>query len=507
MTDVCLPAFLDLTPFGPYCKLCNVPLAIQRGIASHGKEVHPNDVFKNNAVIREVQRRMKVLREVHANDLSPFLTEELSKNPTWFCTVCFSTFTKSCNYNRHLEVRSNVLCLGGTGGGKIECYITICGRLGPKSCNTTTCNPSTTPTIITATGTVSTISDLTSQSSINKSLSIASNSKVPAPLLITKEEACDILKPFARPDEDVTFLYHNYLPILTSGFEGRMKEYLNYSTQQSCEDGILKNWLEAGREWFHKYADGHIANVSANVRSRLAEFEQREVDGAVVRGSTFALRRGIPRLVNELEAVLRFLYYFPTTLLDSFKTVEVRNATMAWLIESAIIPKILYTVVMEEPEDHGKLPIVCLYCLSRGFTLKDGCDLSMTECGWFASRVSAVLHLLRAGVCGYLVTLSGGGSNTTLLTEQEMDIVGRIQNGRVTNLLAPYIRRLREAHAKKPKNKTNTVNSMGDITSGSHTFPHSIWSTLIPRLERISRECFGECFKAMIGCSSWFVRS
>jgi hypothetical protein len=488
--DEYIPAFLAITPFGPYCRLCNnKSLSIQRGILTHGKECHPKDVFKNTVVVREVQRRMKVLQDLHCNDLTPFLTEKPSEHPTWFCNVCFSTFSKSCNYNRHLEVRSNVLCSGGT-GGKMECYETICGRLGPKRCNTTTTPPTTTLTIVSETSSVSMLSDVSSHlHSFQKSLSVQSASKVPAPLLTTKEDACKILKPFARPDEDVQEHYHIYLPLLTHGFEGKMKEFLGYSTAQQGEDGILFNWLEAGREWFDKYADGHIANVSANVRSRLAEFEQRELDGAVVTGRTFALRRGIPRLIHELEAALRFFYRFPSTLFDRFKTSEVRNATRSWMIESAIIPKILFTAAAEEPTDHGKLPVACLYCLSRGFTLKEGCDLTMTECGWFASRVSAVLHLLRAGVCGYLVTLSGNTSDD-LLTVQEMEIVGKIQNGRVTNLLAPYIKRLREAHARKPKNKSNTVNSSGDITSGSFTFLHSVWSTLIPRLQQIARACF-----------------
>ena len=319
-----IPAFLGITPFGPYCKLCDVSLSVQKGIAAHGKESHPKEQFKNTTVVRYVQRRMKVLRELHANDLTPFLTEQPSPHPTWFCNVCFSAFSKSCNYNRHLEVRSNILCVGGT-GGKVSCYRTICGRLGPQNCDTTTINSTTTPTtltIVSATSSVSMLSENSLQSLSNKSLSVESDSKVPAPLLITQDEACKILKPFVRPDEDVNNLYQNYLPILAPGFDGRMKEYLSYSTPQSVEDPILCNWLEAGREWFNKYADGHIANVSANVRSRLAEFEQRELDGTVVRGSTFVLRRGIPRLIYELEALLRFFFHYPKRIgLDLEKRV------------------------------------------------------------------------------------------------------------------------------------------------------------------------------------------
>ena len=115
-SDSGIPSFLGITPFGPYCKLCNESLSIQKGIANHGKEKHPKDNFKVSVVIRVVHQRLKFLRDLHADDLTPFLTEEKSKNATWFCPVCFSVFTKACNYNRHLEVRNKNSCLGGSGG-------------------------------------------------------------------------------------------------------------------------------------------------------------------------------------------------------------------------------------------------------------------------------------------------------------------------------------------------------------------------------------------------------
>jgi hypothetical protein len=331
-------------------------------------------------------------------------------------------------------------------------------------------------------------------SSIHKTLVVENSTKVPTTLLTTQEQASEILAPFVRPDEDVRDLSLIYYPLLAPGFEGKMKEYLSFSTPQAGEDGILLRWLEAGREWLANYAAGHIANVSANVRSRLAEFEQREIDGTTVGTRTFTLRRGIPRLMGELDAALRFFYRYPTTLFDSYKSPALRNTTKLSMIESAIIPKILFTAAAEEPDNHATLPVACIYCLSRGFSSKASIDLVMNECGWFASRISAVLHLLRAGVCGYLITLSVDPSSKCL-SDQEIEIVNRIQNGRVTNLLAPYVKRLRDLNSRKPPVKSNTVNSNGDITSGSFTFPHSVWSNLIPYVDAISRACFTEIFE------------
>jgi len=496
-----LPSFLGITPFGPYCVPCNESLSIQTGILTHGKEFHPEFRFKNARVIREVQRCMETLRYTHADDLSSFLTDQPATGPTWFCTACFRSFANLFNYERHLE-RNKDCSARRLGGGKLECYVTICGRLGPKSCTSikstfiTTTATASGSTIVSYGSTVSSLTDSIFQSSISKNntLVVETSSKVPTTLLTTQDQANQILAPFVRPDEDVRDLSLIFYPILSPGFEGTMKQFLTYSSHQGGEDGILFKWIEAGREWLGKYAGGHIANVSANVRSRLAEFEQKEVDGSIVGTRTFTLRRGIPRLMSELDATLRFLYRYPTTLFDSFKKPEVLHMTTHSMIESAIIPKILFTAAAEEPDDHGRLPVACLYALSRGFTSRGGIDLTMNECGWFASRISAILHLLRAGVCGYLVTLSVD-SSTELLSLQEMEIVNRIQHGRVTNLLAPDVKRLRDLNTRKPRVKSNTVNSNGDITSGGFTFPFSIWSTIILRLEEISTACFAEVFE------------
>ena len=123
------PPFLDVTPFGPYCKVCNVPLSIQAGILARGKEVHPECHFKNATVIRDVQRHIDILRKTHANDHTPFLTNQRCTDPTWFCTGCFRSFSKGFNYTRHLE--RNKDC-SNHHGGKMDCYLTICGRIGPK---------------------------------------------------------------------------------------------------------------------------------------------------------------------------------------------------------------------------------------------------------------------------------------------------------------------------------------------------------------------------------------
>ena len=484
MTAVAFPSFLNVSPFGPFCKDCLMPLAIEKGISSHGKACHPGDTIKNTSLVREVKLQMARLRNQHSRDFSSFLKPGSSGKEMWFCTCCFVAFAKFSNYKRHFESRCNKECVY-VDDNKAFCYPTTCGRLGPKTCKLPVSVES--PTLISEVTTISTLSQSRSSSDV-----LFCENRVPAALMITRDQAMAILKPFVRPDEDVKDLCLIFLPLLSADFEGTMKEYLQFSSRRLQDDAILSKWLKAGTLWLTKYASGHIANVPANVRHRLAEFEQQEVDETTYGTRTFTLRRGVPRLVSELQALLRFFYRYPTCLFDQFKNDEIQQIDEIEMIERAIIPRILYVATREATTDHGQLPIACRYCISRGFTIKNQV-LVMNECGWFASRISAVLHLLRAGVCGYLVTLSVESACQNL-TLHELEVVRSIQNGPVTNLLAPYVKQLREVNYRKPRIKDNTVNSNGDITSAAFTFQKTIWSTLIPRVVQISRDCFSEIF-------------
>ena len=214
MSSKDLPSFLDVTPFGPYCTICNESLSIQNGILSHGKEVHPEQPFKNATVIREVQRRMSSLRNTHADDLSSFLTDQRATDQSWFCTVCFRSFANGFTYKRHLQ-RSKE-CSDHNVGGKFECYVTICGRFGPKSCRSL--SPTTCASTVVSHGTaVSTLTDSIFKSSNNMTLVVDNSTKVPTTLLTTQDQANEILAPFVRPDEDVRDLSLIYYPLLFVG--------------------------------------------------------------------------------------------------------------------------------------------------------------------------------------------------------------------------------------------------------------------------------------------------
>ena len=421
-----IPHFVELTPFGPYCGPCDVILSLEKGIINHGKEFHPEIPFKNAVVVHEIKKQITDLQVANLHDLSSFLKLDLEPKEHWFCDGCFVSFYKRSNYLRHLSGRYTKCA--SAHGRKVLCFPTVCGRRGPKSILSISAPPS----VITTGSSLSSLTRTTASAGNKTFVSL----EVPEPLMQSSDEAIQILTPFVRPDECAGDLSMIFLPLLNKSFEGTIRDFIKFSCLLPKDEPILCKWIEAGRVWLNDYAAGHIANVSANVRSRLAEFEQRELDGTTVGTRTFTLRRGVPRLMGELDHFLRFLNRFPTTLFDDFKNEKIKSVDTKWMIQNAIIPRILFIAAKEEPTNHGEVPVACKYCLSCGFSIKIADTLQMNECGWFSSRISTVMHLLRAGVCGYLVTLTANDSSCRLGAE-EMEIVRTVQHGRVTNLLAP----------------------------------------------------------------------
>jgi hypothetical protein len=311
-------------------------LSVEKGIFQHGKESHPEFSFKNASVVREVKDQMQMLRCRYACDYSTFLKTDSEPEDFWFCSICFIPFAKHSNYQRHLELRRGK-CSNGKGDKKRQLYSTICGRKGPRFIVDSSERPVMVGT--TAGGSLSSKSHVF----IGPSEAIVS-STVPAQLMYSHEEATQLLAPFVRKDEDPSDLSLIYFPLRGPSFEGTMRQYLTYThTKATTDEPVLHKWLEAARTWLTDYAAGHILNVSANVRHRLAEFEQRELEGVTVGTNTFILRKGISRLVSELECALRFFFRYPTILFDEWKRIN-PHVDVKWMIENAIIPKILYAV-------------------------------------------------------------------------------------------------------------------------------------------------------------------
>jgi hypothetical protein len=68
-----------------------------------------------------------------------------------------------------------------------------------------------------------------------------------------------------------------------------------------------------------------------------------------------------------------------------------------------LVPDILRALLLEKVDDgFDTLPLVAHYCLARCFRRRSG-QIEMAQVGDNASAVAAVMSVLRAGACSYMV--------------------------------------------------------------------------------------------------------
>ena len=489
-TNNAIPSFVAVTPFGIYCNLCNQSLPIARGLRTHSDIHSGTGAINNTQAVRAIKERQGELRCAFSNDYTTFFINSTSSSKRWFCGECYRTWKSKQGWQRHQrDGKRGPTQANGCNTGRelcLETFATKCGNYGPKSF------PTTSLVVVGRESFADSISQVTMESTTTDV-----ESTLPPLLMISDKASEDILAPFVREDESAEALATIYKPLLDNNFEATMKELVELSSEngggQETMPPVLRKWLEVGAEWLQNYAASHILQLPANSRFTLARFEQREYadpDSGELSGRAdgFTLRRGISRLTGELKAMLRFLFYYRTSIFDYYKQTKIGETSVDELIRLAVVPKILKTAMEEKTDCVTSLPVVCVYACSRGFRL-DSNGLGMYECGWHASRISSILHLLRAGVCGYLCTEQGAmwESKCTATTME-------ISRGCVTNRLSPWIRHLRSHHDSKAVAVINTVNANNDITVRVHVFQRRIYSRLIEICLRKAKAAFGQIF-------------
>jgi hypothetical protein len=133
-----------------------------------------------------------------------------------------------------------------------------------------------------------------------------------------------------------------------------------------------------------------------------------------------------------------------------------------------LVPDILQALLLEKVDDgFDTLPLVAHYCLARCFIRRSG-PIEMAQAGDNASAVAAVMSVLRAGTCSYMVISEMGDTSAK-------ELVNEVRSGRVLNTLASMVRRLRDIQRKKTPNRMLTVTTDGDISIDEFDMPEEKW--------------------------------
>ena len=392
----------------------------------------------------------------------------------FFCFGCYSTFGRKAHLIRHHGSQCSDSELSQN---RFECYPTTCGRMGPLL----------EPIVHDI------VEDEEERLTVETTAPyiLENNGRVPAGLMLGTARYVELLEPLLSESEDAEDLVSIFAPLLgkfgESFSEVLSSEIVLFSGVVLDTEVGLTNLLLAGEQWLFHHARTHVSAVPADLRGRLSSFEAKD-DEDTTTGAVFTFRRDVKRLWSELAPLLKYFYRLKLCLLSDLVDLVKESASVSELLCKAVVPNILVRLGLQSVSDISEVPWLVQFALARCFSQKHD-KVLMIECGWAGSRVSAILHLLRVGVCGRLAA-----HRSWKWHDEAINLVRDVQCGWVTNILAPYVSRLRHSKSRKPPLKDNTTDADGNITSGAFTFPRSKWSQLVPIILETALGCLKEIF-------------
>jgi hypothetical protein len=440
-----LKEIFGFTPFGIYCRICKDHVgSTKQRIKSH-LESKGHGLFSKDAVFAfetMASTEIKQLLMSKRANLNEFLVgrsegyacrcEAVFKNTKGLIRHCKET--KSCSFDPK-EARPELL------------HNTVCFR---------------------------TISQATLDR-LSSSLSTTGHL-----LFETTKEA---LQQYIRSDEAVgpyISLFHPLCVSCGANFDSRVRDMVGWWKMEAGIDELgLLQLVKAATTWIHSSARRLVEMVPGNIRAALQVFAGQEV-GEVNQNFLYSFRHSEALVLPEVICLLMFVWRHPSNLLASFK--QSVNAC-----DPMVVPAILRELLLENVQSYNSHPLVMEYCLARCFRMKAN-QIVMAQCGDNASTVAAVLSILRAGACSYIVLAD-------MSDQQAKDFVNDVRQSRVINVISPMIRRLREMQRRKPKRRKTTVSPEGDIAVDGFEFPRDKWSKIVPTVLAVCRQLLGSLFE------------
>ena len=354
------------------------------------------------------------------------------------CKGCGKCFIRKNNGLRHTEAKTSVgckssdLCL-------VDISQTICGRLVPAS-------------------------------------AFKFSGGVPDGATIPISTTRDWLNKYVANDEKSERYIPIFHPMSRHGNADQvMSEFIDLWTMEPTEkERDLCDLLELGRIWLVERVRLETSMVPANYRAAIMVFEGQD-EGDVKQNSTYNFRHHSAGLVPELSSLLKFAWRRSDQLSGCVTLLPFKEFFLEMQLNPFLVPRILHALLVEPVRNLFQHPIMVEYCLARCFRKRNGI-LSMVKADLSSSQVAAVISLLRAGTCGFLLSLDN-------MVQQVAPNACRLARGGVVmNLMCPFIRILKEMHAAKTKRRITTVAPSGDIAVDGFLFGHKVWSNLIPNV-------------------------
>jgi superfamily II DNA helicase RecQ len=429
---------IGLTPFGAFCRGCKIPVGSSRGQLRTHLSKHPELYYGGYSIDEFTLFAAKEVESLKSkNDPSGFLFGHPFSGIS--CNGCDKCFSRKDNALRHTKGKKNSNC---TASDLVVNVITqtICGRLAPF---------------------------------------VAMATPLPAGAATPYLTTADWLGKYVSGDEKVsqyTSIFHPFSSLgdCDRSMSGLVESWCDPPDESEAQ---LADLLQLAKVWLFERARYDTGCIPANYRAAIQVFEGQEV-GEMAINFTYNFRHFESNLNPELAYLLSFAWR-RSGVVASFKESYARFRASPFFV-----PQILYALFVEVCPNYFVQPTVVQFALSRSFR-KSHDGLKMIKCDLAASQIAATVSLLRASVCGLLCSLS---ENADLAAP---GIVKLVRSCRVSNILCPHIRHLKEMHARKGTSRMKTVSADGTVAVESFEFPKAVWSRLIPSI-------FGLC-KLLIG--------
>jgi DEAD/DEAH box helicase/Zinc knuckle len=315
------------------------------------------------------------------------------------------------------------------------------------------------------------------------------NPPPPARKELTYDEAATRLSPFIPEDEKVESFIPLFFPLLFRypdlDFQSVVSPLVDlWKAPVSLNQSTISDAIDSAKGWLSDRASYDVQRVPGNIRAKLLLFDPQDI-GEVSQNLVYNFRHHAETLAPELEKLVLFLLRFPSNCIGEFKAKA--NQT-----DPSFIPRLLLHCFLECPPNLNASPILVDYCLSRMCNVDLQDKLTMVSSGSNASMISAVLSICRAAVCSVLCTVTKDFD--TVSTR----LVRSTQECRVSNILCPAIRVMRELQRAKGRTRFVTVDTEGNICVDSFYFPFLTWKLLIPSISSVLTGLLSNCLPTLL---------
>lgn len=283
------------------------------------------------------------------------------------------------------------------------------------------------------------------------------------------------VKPYIREDEDLEVWSQLLAPVVfeyKSFTNDLILKHISYMTPQQDHDD-LHHLLETASTWLLRDARSQVGLIPGNYRAALMVFEGAEIND-VKQNNVYTFRHKPEMLVPVLHKLLCYAYHLGFITLGN--TAEYTSDT---------VPRMLCNILLESSQNFTLHTIAIKFCLFRGFHVSSK-GITMNACNTVSKVMAAVMSLLRAAVCAHCCSFAVNADAKT------SELVQNVRACRTMNMLAPYIRWLRNMDDDKPQSMVLSTTNEGTVFVNQFEVKYSLWSASITRSLEIIRKLLDE---------------